>query len=103
MCRSSVIRHSARPLLYIFSLCYEAAPNTVYTLITTAPAPASADGDLHHVVLVMHEARLGVGREAEEVVDLLLREALAVRREQVAQLVRLDVALVVRVECPEPG
>ena len=49
----------------------------------------------------MEVAALGVGAERQHVVHLLLREALAVRREQRADLLRLDVPLVVGVERPE--
>ena len=43
---------------------------TQYTLCS--PHRRSTDRDLHDVVLVVHEARLGVGGKAEEIIDLLL-------------------------------
>ena len=61
-------------------------------------SPGRSDAHLGDVVLVVEKSRLRVYRKVDEVVDLLLREALAVRREESANLLRLDIALIVGVQ-----
>ena len=62
------------------------------------PTRALDARDRHDVVLIVQEARLGVDGKVEEVVNLLLRESLAVRRQQRPHLLRLNVPLVLGVE-----
>ena len=53
--------------------CRALGHNRVKTTSKKSTARCSTNGDLHHVVFVVHQARLGVGGEAQEVIDLLLR------------------------------
>ena len=51
--------------------------------------------------LIVEHARLGVDSKVQKVFNLLLREALAVGRQQRTDLVRLDVPFVLGIESPE--